>query len=155
MSLIQRVFFLLTRIMVMVAIICAFGLASTLAVAGIKKNAKLDHHIPDVVKANAKDNAVYVTRLKLSAIAGHGSGCLISSSGLVLTNWHVVLPLLANNSYNMKVDWLPWAPLLGNSTATIIYVAPEIDLALIKLDKLPGKEGAKFADQVSPTDRIY
>ena len=134
---------------------CLVILFTNSAVAADTGPAKLDHHIPNVVTTNANDNAVYVTRLKLSALSGHGSGVLISSSGLVLTNWHVVLPFLAERQYKIKVDWLPWAPGLGNSVASIIYVAPDIDLALLKIEKSPGKNGVAFADSPGQHDRIY
>lgn len=112
-----------------------------------------DYHVPEAVKRAAGDQAVYVCRLTSAPQLSHGSGCLISSSGLVLTNWHVVVPTMAKNTYRIKVDWMPWLP--GGSSGSVTCIAPELDLALIKLDVASGRDGAQLAETAAKGDRIY
>ncbi len=131
-------------------IILAFNCVTTFCYAvNNGKKPKIDHHVPPVVKKE-KSNVVYICK---NSLAPEGSGCLISSSGLLLTNWHVVLKQISNNkNYHIKVDWAPWGI---KNEGTVIYVAPEFDLALIKLDKAPDSEGIRFAEKVQINDRIY
>ncbi len=75
-----------------------------------------DSSVPDAAKSFAT----------LKTKEGHGSGCLISKDGLILTNYHVV------------GDSPSWAPLLfedgAKDSGIVVRVYPEYDLALIKIN---------------------
>jgi len=130
-----------------------FGTAAALAVLVSQAYPAGDHHVPAAVERVAKNQAVYVCKLGKAPQLAHGSGCLVSASGLVLTNWHVVIPTLAQGTRRVKVDWVPWWP--GGAAGAVVYAAPELDLALIKLDKAPGGQAARMGDTARQGARIY
>jgi serine protease Do len=92
---------------------------------------------------NAQASTVSITTKK-----GHGSGCMISSKGHVLTNYHVIagqkdIDVILNNGEKLK--------------ATFIRASEDGDLALLLLDnppqtlsffKLPEKETYDLGDEV-------
>lgn len=111
---------------------------------------KPDYHVPEVVERTARENIVFLSELSKSDHVG--SGCLISSDGLVITCWHVVAWVLARGSTRIKIDWIPF---VGATYGEVVYAAPEYDLALIKMDKPAGKDGAPLAESADKDDRIY
>lgn len=138
---------LFPRVLLFAGVLLLLSLNSTAV------DSKADYQVPAVVKDAAGKYAVYVNETTI--IGSQGSGVLLSKSGLVLTNWHVVLNALAKGTRNMDVDWLPYLPVLGTTRGAVVYASPELDLALVKLDQEPQEDGVKLADTVSDGDRIY
>ena len=66
---------------------------------------------------------------------GQGSGVILDESGFVITNWHVVAPVLNNDSLSLAVK------LRDGRTrpARVLSTSPETDLALLQLS-LKGDE---------------
>ncbi len=61
--------------------------------------------------------------------SGQGSGFIINSKGYILTNYHVVA-----NARRLRVTWTPEKNKSRTFSATLVGAAPELDLAVIKID---------------------
>ena len=134
-----------------VSFVCAVTLLGLSSSSG---NDTKCYEVPAAVKGAAAEYAVYIGKLgSVLPRDQQGSGCLISSAGLVLTNWHVVNDTLTKGTRRIKVDWAPLFPI--GAHGSIVYAAPELDLALVKLDRAPGKEGIRIAETAGLNDCIY
>ncbi|MEC7584951.1 MAG: trypsin-like peptidase domain-containing protein [Planctomycetota bacterium] len=103
-----------------------------------------DLRLTPVVRAvdKAADSVVSIY-INQAALAGHrraqpegqGSGVILDESGFVITNWHVVAPVLTNESLSLSVK------LRDGRTrpARVLSTSPETDLALLQL-RLNGDE---------------
>ena len=118
-----------------------------------------DYHVPSAVTNAADTYAVLVhpavAARELLTVEMPGSGCRISPN-LVLTNWHVVLRQLSKGTDRVRVDLRPAGPgvsLFANGR--VIYVAPQFDLALVKLDRGRADAGARISESARVGDRIY
>lgn len=61
--------------------------------------------------------------------SGQGSGFIINSKGYILTNYHVIA-----NARRLRVTWTPEKNKSRSFAATVVGAAPELDLAVIKID---------------------
>jgi len=61
--------------------------------------------------------------------SGQGSGFIINPKGYILTNYHVVA-----NARRLRVTWTPARNQSRTFSATVVGAAPELDLAVIKID---------------------
>jgi len=106
-----------------------------------------DLRLTPVVRAveKAADSVVsiYVNQAELAGRRraqpeGQGSGVILDESGFVITNWHVVVPVLANEALQLQVK------LRDGRTrpARVLSSSPEHDLALLQL-RLEGTERVK------------
>lgn len=61
--------------------------------------------------------------------SGQGSGFILNSDGYILTNYHVI-----RNARRLRVAWTPSRNETHRYTAQVVGTAPQIDLAVIKID---------------------
>jgi S1-C subfamily serine protease len=80
-------------------------------------------------------NALYAT-VEVIGRAGKGSGCLVSSDGLVLTNWHVVRNFAGNASdpIYVAVNFSLYEPPRELFRAELLEYDRERDFALLRID---------------------
>ena len=111
--------------------------------------------VPATISVNDPDNATAVTAVAASAGAsvvtisavgqdggGTGSGVIISTDGHILTNTHVVTLSGATDAAEVRVQMSDGRLF----PAEIIGTDPQSDLAVIKIDKVPGLTAIEFAD---------
>ena len=112
-------------------------------------------NVPATISVNDPDNATAVTAVAASAGAsvvtisavgeeggGTGSGVIISTDGHILTNTHVVTLSGATDAAEVRVQMSDGRLF----PAEIIGTDPQSDLAVIKIDKVPGLTAIEFAD---------
>lgn len=73
---------------------------------------------------------------------GQGSGVILDDSGLIITNWHVIAPVLLGNRQGMKYSVLIKLRDGRERRANVLSTSPTRDLALLQL-KLQGLERVK------------
>ncbi len=61
--------------------------------------------------------------------SGQGSGFILNPDGYILTNYHVI-----RNARRLRVAWTPSRNETHRYTAQVVGTAPQIDLAVIKID---------------------
>ena len=101
-------------------------------------------------------NAVQISQQSLVVVAilddagdieGHGSGFFVSTAGHLLTNQHVV-----TGAQNI---WVVGEALNKDKKATVIWVSPKNDLALLKID-IKGSEPLTFSTlRPEPGESVY
>ena len=144
----MRNYFIISMITLLVAFNCT---------APIVEHSKLtvEYLLPSAIYQQSIDKVVLITPVTQQSI---GTGILIESSGLLLTNWHIVgenkLVWVAFNNPQAvtKEDYKP----MDWKIAEVVKSDPSRDLALLKIDSL-NTEPFKFgkADELRIGQEVY
>lgn len=105
-------------------------------------NLRMTPVVKAVQRAASSVVSVYVVRSSLMDRAGaqrangQGSGVVIDANGLIITNWHVVVPVASGGDFGLKVTTKS-----GKTyRAKLLSSSPDWDLALLQINLRNSKE---------------